>query len=230
MKIVISLGGSLLTKELTAENFKKYAKVLIKLKKKGHKIIVVCGGGRVCREYQSIAKKLGANRELLDFIGIMATHLNASTFLSGLGSLGYLVKWKSLKDAIKEVKKYFGKKIVVCGGYDPLTSTVYDAAMFAKAVKADLLIKASNVDKVYSEDPKKNPNAKKFDKLTHEEFLEIIRRNPQLPGEYRLFDLDGAKLIKRIKLRTVIVNGSNPEEIVRAVEGKHSGTLIYSID
>jgi uridylate kinase len=226
MRIVISIGGSLLTRELTPENFRGYANAVLELWKKGHKLIVVCGGGKTCRYYMDIAKDLGGDRDLLDFVGIMATHINASTFSAGLGKLGYWVKWKNKKEAVKEIKKVFGKKIVVCGGYDPETSTGYDAALFAEIVKADLLIKATNKDGVYSEDPKNNPNAKKFDKLTHDEFLKIIEKNPQLPGEYRLFDLAGTRILKKLKLKTIIIDGTDPEEIIRAAEDKHHGTVI----
>lgn len=226
MRIVISLGGSLLTKEMSSDNFKKYVDVLLKLKRNRHKLVVVCGGGRVCREYRDIAKGLNTNNEQLDFVGIMATHLNASTLFSGLGKSGYLVKWKSLKEAIKEVKKNFGKKILVCGGYDVGTSSDYDAAVFAKEIKADLLINATNVDGVYSDDPKKNPEAKKFDRLSFDEFEKIILKNVQSPGEYRLFDLPATKLIKKHKIKTVFIDGNDPEEIVRAVEERHSGTVI----
>ncbi len=225
MKVVISLGGSVLTNELTAEHFKKYINVVKKLSER-HKLIVVIGGGKVCREYQKIGKELGAGNEERDFIGIVATHLNASTLASGIGKGGYLVTWKPLKSTLKEIKKSFGKKIIVCGGYDIGTSSDYDASYFAKLVKADLLINASNVPGVYSEDPKINSNAKKFDKLTHDEFLKIIQSNEQIPGEYRLFDLKAAKLIKKFKIKTILIDGNNPDEIIKAVEGQHNGTVV----
>lgn len=224
MKIVISLGGSVLTKELTVGHFKKYIDVVNTLARK-HKIILVIGGGKVCREYQKIGKDLGAGTKERDFIGIMATHLNASTFASGLEN-SYLVTWKYLKSTVKEIKKNFGRKIIVCGGYDVGTSSDYDATYFAKLVKSNLLINVSNVSGVYSEDPKINPNAEKFDKLTYDEFLKIIQRNAQAPGEYRLFDLGAAKLIKKYKIKTILIDGNNPEEIIKAVEGQHSGTVV----
>lgn len=222
MKIVISLGGSLLTKEFTPENFKKYADVLKRLKNKGHKLVVVCGGGKVCREYRDIAMNFTKDNILLDWIGIQATHLNAFTLIAALGKDAYPVSLKTLE----EVKKIFKDKIIVCGGNVPGSSTGYDAALFAVTIKADLLIKASDVDGVYSADPDKNPKAKKFDKLTHDEFLKIIERNPQTPGEYRLFDLKATKLIKKNKIKTIFIDGNDPEEIIKAVEGRHNGTVI----
>jgi uridylate kinase len=222
MKIVISLGGSLLTRELTPENFKKYADVLKRLKNKGHKLVVVCGGGKTAREYRDIAKKFTDDNILLDWIGIQATHLNSFTLITALGKDAYPLSLRTTQ----EVKKNFNDKILVCGGNIPESSTGYDAALFAEAIKADLLIKTSDVGGVYSADPDLNPKAKKYDRLTHDEFLKIIEKNPQIPGEYRLFDLKATKLIKKNKIKTVFIDGSHPEEIVRAVEGKHHGTLV----
>ena len=226
MKIVISVGGSLLTKELTANNFKKYADVLLKLRDKGHDLIIICGGGKICRDYRDIGKGFTKDVDLLDFIGIMATHLNASTLVTALGDDGYLIKWKSLEQAKKEVKEHFGKKILVGGGYDVGSSSDFDATAFAEVVEADLLINATNIDGVYTADPKKYPNAKKLPKLNHEQFEKIILQNPQTPGEYRLFDLPAAKLIKKMKLKTIFIDGNDPEEIIRAVESDHNGTII----
>ncbi len=225
MKIVISLGGSLLTRELTAEHFRKYVDVVRELSKR-HKLIVIIGGGKVCREYQKIGRELGADSDEQDFIGIMATHLNASTFVTGLGKKAHLVKWKSVNDTVNEIKRNFGKKILVAAGLEPGCSTDHDAALFAGAVKADLFINASNVSGVYSDDPKSNPNAKKYDTLSYDEFLRIINKNKQTPGEYRLFDLKAVKIIKKRKIKTILVDGSDPREIINAVEGHHNGTII----
>jgi len=222
MKIVISLGGSLLTRKLTPENFKKYADVLNRLKNKEHKLVVVVGGGKTCREYRDIAKKFTSDNVLLDWVGIQATHLNAFTLIAALEKNAHPVSLRT----VQEVKKYFNDKIIVCGGNLPGSSTGYDAALFAEAIKADLLIKASDVPGVYSADPDLDPNAKKYDRLTHEEFLEIIEQNPQTPGEYRLFDLKATQLIKKAKIKTIFIDGTDPEEIVRAVEGKHKGTVV----
>ena len=224
MKIVISIGGSLLTRELTPENFKKYADILKRLKSKGHKLVVVCGGGKVCREYRDVAKQLGGDNVLLDWIGIEATHLNALTLIAALGEDAHSISLRT----VQEVKKHFNDRIIVTGGNLPGSSTGYDAALFAESINADLLIKATDIDGVYSSDPDKDPNAKKFDRLSHDEFLKIIEQNPQRPGEYRLFDLKATKLIRKTKIKTIFIDGNDPEEIIRAVEGKHNGTVIES--
>jgi uridylate kinase len=222
LKVVISVGGSLLTKELTPANFRKYADVLKRLKKNGHKLIIVCGGGKVCREYRDVAKELGGKHELLDWIGIQATHMNALTLIAALGEDAHPISLRTPE----EVERNFDDKILVCGGNLPGCSTDYDAALFAEIVKADLLINATDVDGVYSADPDKDPNAKKFEKLSYEEFEKIMLKNPQIPGEYRFFDLKATRLIKKARIKTVFIDGRDPEEILKAVEGKHNGTVV----
>lgn len=138
--------------------------------------------------------------------------------------MGYPISLRT----VEEIKEYFTTdKILVAGGNLPGSSTDYVAALFAEAVKAPLLINATNVDGVYSSDSRKDPNAKKFDKLSYKEFEDIISTIPQEPGEYRLFDKNAVEVIKRAKTKTIIIDGRDPEEIVRAVEGRHNGTTIF---
>jgi uridylate kinase len=211
-----------LTRRLTSKNFKGYVEVLRKLKKDGHKLIVVCGGGITCRKYQRVARELGADRIYLDRIGIVATHLNAMTLIACLGKDAYPLSLRTPQQVVKNLDE----KILVCGGNLPGCSTDYDAALFARAIKADLLINATSVRGVYSSDPKKNPRAKMFKRLSYEEFEKIISKLKQEPGEYRLFDLKAAKLIRKAKIKTVIIDGRNPKNILKAVEGKIIGTVI----
>jgi uridylate kinase len=222
MKVVISLGGSLLTRELTSENFKKYTNVLKKLYDKGHKLVVVCGGGKTCRDYQKIARDSGADDVTLDRIGIVATHLNAMTLIGCLGEYVHPISLRTVED----VKKYFNKKILVFGGNLPGHSTDYDAALFAEAIGADILINATDVDGVYSSDPDKDPKAKKFEKLSYDEFIKIVSKNIQAPGKYGLFDLKAAEIVKKAGVKTVVIDATDAEEIARAIEGKHKGTTI----
>lgn len=225
MRIVISMGGSLLTKDLSAENFQKYADVFMYLKDLGHKLIVVCGGGKVCRDYRDIGKALGGDNDQLDFIGMMATHINAATLAAAIKG-SHLIKPMSLEEATKEVGKNFGKKILVGAGYRVGNSTDYDAAVFAEAIKADLLINASNVDGIYTADPKKDRGATKLDRVSYDEFERIMGQNEQVAGEYRFFDLPATKLIKKARIKTVFINGNDPDEIKRAVDGTHHGSIV----
>jgi len=224
MKIAISIGGSLITNNFTSENIKKYADVLRKLKRKGHRIMVVVGGGKTARDYINIGKGLTNNHAFLDQLGILATHLNALLLICALDEDVY----PFILDYVDEIAKAMpSNKILVCGGGEPGHSTDWDAALFAEFFNADLLINATTSDGVYDSDPKKNPHAKKFKRLNYDQLFQIMEQHPQEPGKYALFDLAAINLIKRSKIKTIIIDGNDPEEILRAVEGKHNGTEIF---
>lgn len=226
MKIVISLGGSLLVPKdapLSSENFKKYVPVLKRIAQ-NNQLIVVCGGGRTARDYRDVAKEFTSERIPLDNVGTAATQLNAMTLTAALGESAHQPKEFPLR--YPAAKKLLGEKILVFGGIKPLHSTDFDSVFLAKMVSADLIINVTNVPGVFSEDPRTDPQAKKFDKLNYDEFIKIIKKNVQAPGQYALFDLKGAKLLKKIKVKMIVIDGRDAEEIVRAVEGTHSGTVV----
>ena len=219
----MSLGGSLLTRRQDAGSYRRYAEAFRKLKAKGHELVVVCGGGRPARQYISIAKELGATGELQDRLGILMTHVNATLLIAALGEDAD----PRVHRRGSEIRRHGIKKILVGGGHMPKSSTDYRAALFAKAINADLIVNATDVSGVYDKNPKTHPDAKKIPKLTFSELEKIIRANVnQAPGEYGLFDLKALHIAEKLGIPVVIIDGSDPEEIIRAVEGRHSGTLI----
>ena len=223
MKVSISLGGSLLTRETTPDNYMRYARVLKELKDEGHQLVVVCGGGRTAREFISIAQGLGANDRLKDRLGILATHVNALLLIAALGPDAdpHVHRRRS------EIKRNLGDRILVGGGHLPNSSTDYRAVLFAEAMGADLVVNATDVDGVYDKNPEKYPDAVKLDRITFSRLEEIILESAkQMPGEYGLFDLKAVKLVKRLRIPMVFVDGTDPEEIIRAIDGGHSGTEI----
>jgi uridylate kinase len=223
MKISLSLGGSLLTKNMDASSYLRYANIIKRLWEAGNDIVVVCGGGRPARQYIGIAKELGGNSDLQDNLGILATHVNALLLIAALGdSANPLIHRRA-----SEVKLHHGDKILVGGGYRPGSSTDYRAALFAKAMNADLIINATDVAGVYDKNPKTNKDAKKLDRLTFMELETILKANvKQVPGEYSLFDLKAVRLASRLDIPVIFVDGNDPEEIIRAVEGSHHGTVV----
>ena len=223
MKVSISLGGSLLTRDMSPENYRRYARVLKELKDEGHQLVVVCGGGRPAREFISIARGLGADSSLQDRLGILATHVNALLLIAALGPDAH----PHVHRRRSEIKRNLGDKILVGGGHLPSSSTDYRAVLFAEAMGADLVVNATDVNGVYDKNPEKHPDAVKLDRITFSRLEEIIMESTeQSPGEYGLFDLKAVKLARRLKIPMVFVNGTDPEEIMRAVEGSHGGTEI----
>jgi uridylate kinase len=219
----ISLGGSLLTREGMTESFQKYASMLKELHEKGHQLIVVCGGGRQARRWINLAKELGADEYMQDRLGIHATHLNALFLIAALGDSAH----PHIHRRGSEVRNNIGDKILVGGGHLPGSSTDYRAVLFAEAVGADRVINATDVDGVYDRNPKLNPDAVKLDRITHYWLEKIILDNAeQAPGEYGLFDLKAVRRAKKLKIPLIFVDGTDPEEISRAVEGGHNGTEV----
>jgi len=92
---------------------------------------------------------------------------------------------------------------------------------------ADLIVNGTDYGGIFDKDPSSHPDAKQYKDLTYGQLEEIIRsRFYQAPGDYGLFDLKATRLARKLGIPTVFVDGTDPEEIVRAVEGGHSGTEV----
>lgn len=223
MKIVIKLGGHLFPSRLSLREIRKYADLFKRLRRMGHSLIIVTGGGEDARKYARGARELGADESFCDQVGIEATRLNAMLLISSLGEDAYPVppaQVSELKEALE------GGKIVVMGGLTPGHSTDAVAAIAAELMKADALIRTIDTDGVYTADPKRNPKARKLEKVTPSELLRMILRRKYWAGTYALLDPVAVKIIDRSDMSTWIVNGKDPENIVRAIKGKRVGTLV----
>lgn len=229
MKIALSLGGSLLTgkgDEILIDylTYIRYAETVKQLHREGHKLIVVCGGGKPARYFIDVAKKLDAKREIQDMLGVKCTHINALLFMAALGEYADQSRIYQRASDLKYAPK---DKILVGGGFKPGSSTDYRAAILAGSMKADLIINATDVDGVYTKNPKKYTDAEKIKELSYSKLEEIIKENTrQSPGEYGLFDQKGIKKAKKDRIPIVIIDGSDPDEIKRAVDGNHNGSVI----
>lgn len=222
MKIVIDIGGSILASpEPNLEYIKNFAEFLVELSKK-NEVFVVVGGGEVARKYISVAKKLGASDEYCDEIGILATKLNAMLLVASLEKLAKTNK--KIPNSIEEVP--CNQKIFIMGGTKPGQTTDAVAAGIARKCKADLLVIATNVDGIYEEDPKKNPLAKRFEKLSFSELLELVKNYKHEPGFSMVIDRTAAKIIAKDRIKTVVINGKKIENIKKAIEEQKGDTVI----
>lgn len=226
MKIVISIGGSVLVPEEIDLSYAKYLGELVKHLSVKHQLALVTGGGRLARKYIETARKFGAAEISCDLIGITATALNARLLSAILGKKATIEPPTTFKEALDEMS--FGK-IVVMGGTYPAHSTDAVAALLAEYIGANLLINASNVDGIYDKDPHKNKDAKLYKKIRIEELIELIKSNPASAGEYELIDILAAKIIQRSKIKTIFLNGRDLDNLRNAIEGKKFvGTIIES--
>jgi len=224
MIVVISIGGSILAPKLDSKNFGRYAEAIREVAEK-HTVFVVTGGGAIAREYIQVARHLGANEAICDSIGIDVTRLNARLLISALGGGAHPEPPSDYKEAGRAASS---GKVVVMGGVAPGQTTDAVAAILAEYVQANLLVSATSVDGVYTTDPK-NSGAKKLDKITPGQLVDIVMKSEMRAGAQSIMDPLAAKVIERSKIHTIVLDGSNPKSIVDAIlKGKHMGTEISS--
>lgn len=222
MKVVIKVGGSAIAPSLEAKRFQEYAEVLKELAKH-HTVLVVVGGGTPAREYINVSKELKANNALLDLIGIGVSRLNARLLISALGDIAYPEPPHDYQEA--GLAAYSGK-VVVMGGVVPGQTTDAVAAILAEYIYADLLVRTTSVDGVYTADPKLDPAAKKIDMMTAQELVDMVTKIEMSAGANNIFDPLGAQIIRRSKIPMIVVNGKKPHNVLDAVAGKPIGTII----
>jgi uridylate kinase len=224
MIIIISIGGSVLISDLDPGRIQEYAQTVKKLSRQ-HTVYVVVGGGKTARDYISAARALGANEVECDIIGIDMTRINARLLIAALGSSAYPEPVVRYQDAIAIHASQSGK-IIVMGGMIPGQTTDAVSAVLAEYVKADLLINATSVDGVYTKDPKIDENAMKLTSITPSELVEIVMRIDMTAGSNSPMDPMAAKIIQRCGIKTIVIDGKDPNNINEAVAGRHNGTLI----
>ncbi len=216
MKVVISLGGSLIS--LEKPEFIEELAGFIKRVSKNIDLYIVVGGGKTARGYINTARKFCKDEAYLDKLGIMATRLNALLLNSFFK--------RKIPCTIETASKMAPP--VIMGGTTPGHSTDAVAAMLAKQVKADLLIIATNVDGIYDKDPKKYRDAKKLDKIKIEDLKKIVGRKWRA-GENVVVDSIACRIIGKEKIKTVVLNGSNLQELENAIYGKKfNGTIVIT--
>ena len=222
MRIVAAIGGSILLQDYNAERFREYAK-LLKEQSEEHEIFVVVGGGRPARDYIGVVRDLGAGEAKCDDIGIEVTRVNAKLLLLALGDAAY----QKVPHNFQEALEYSATgKIIVMGGTEPAHSTDAVSAILAEYVQADLLINLTAVDGLYTKDPKKFDDAELIEEITASDMMGIISGNEVKAGTYEFIDTTAIQMIKRSNLETVIANGNDPQNLIRAIKGEKIGTRV----
>lgn len=223
MRVVVRVGGSVVGSPLNAPMISCYVTLLKDWKNQGHDVVAVVGGGSLAREFIKVAAYLGLEEERRDWAAIHVSRLLAQVFVLGLGDAGCGTVPVSLDEAEACLKK---GKIVVMGGLRPGMTTDTVAALLGERVKADLLVKGSNVDGIYTKDPRKYPDAQKLDKLKFEELGSIFEADSHRAGINQIIDPEAVKILAKIRLRTIVVDGYDTANLVFAVQGRPVGTVI----
>ncbi len=223
MRVVVRIGGSVVASPPNPEIMSKYASVLRELKEQGHELVVVVGGGSVARDFIRIARDMGLSEFNQDEVAIGVSRLFAQLLAMRLGDLGLSSVPTSVDEAVQGLKT---GKITVMGGVRPGMTTDAVAAMVAKKVRAELLVKATDQNGIYTKDPRRYPNAKKIDKLSFEDLFQFFKENKHKAGIHQVLDPEAVRILQKGKTKTVVVNGFNSENILSAVRDKKVGTLI----
>jgi uridylate kinase len=223
MKVIVRVGGSVVGSPLKASLISDYVALFKELKQQGHEVIAVVGGGSLARYFIKVAAALGLEEAKRDWAAIHVSRLFAQLFVLGLGDAGCGTMPVNLDEVDACIET---GKIVVMGGLRPGMTTDTVAAIIGERIGADLLVKGSNVDGIYSKDPGKYSDAKKLDILTFDDLDELFESNKHKAGIHQIVDPEAVKILQRSKLTTVIVDGYDTANVMAAVNGEKVGTVI----
>lgn len=219
MKIVLRIGGSVLGSPPAAATVKAYADIISTITGRGHRIAVVVGGGQVAREYIKTAKSLGLSHFDQDLIAIHTSRLNAKVMGMKLGAPAVSTTVNGM------VSRLTKAGIAVMGGLRPGITTDTVATLVAEAWRSDLMIKASNQEGIYTSDPNVDKHAKLLRNISYAQLVEILG-GEHSPGIHSIIDPVAVEHIAKNKIKLIVVNGANPENVLLAIGGKRIGTTV----
>lgn len=228
-RILLKISGESLAGEkrhgFSSSALLSTAKQIAALNKAGVEVGVVVGGGNFWRGREGDE----IDRTSADYMGMLATVMNAlavSDALERCGTDSRVMTALAIDKIgepynVKTAKRYLSEgKVVVFGGGtgSPFFTTDTGASLRACEIKADALLLAKNIDGIYDSDPKVNPSAKKFDKLTYDEYVE---------KGLRALDTSAVVMCKENGLKIHAFGNLGENSIVEAMFSEDNGTVIY---
>lgn len=230
-RILLKLSGESLMGEqhygIDPVRLGQYAEQIKAAAGSGVEIAIVIGGGNIFRGMQGATK--GFDRVKGDQMGMLATVINSLALSSALTSIGqpvqvftalnmypigeYYSKWKAI-EAMRE-----GKIAILSGGTgNPFFTTDTGAALRGVEVEADVMLKGTRVDGIYTADPEKDPTATKFQEISYDE---VYTRG------LKVMDLTATALCKENGLPIVVFDMDTPGNLAKVLAGENIGTLVY---
>ena len=184
------------------------------------RVVAVAGGGKLARTIQDVSRSFNADEAFLDQLGIDISRVHAKLLTCTTNS--YHDVPQTLDEVIHSISS---SKLVFSGGLSPGQSTNATAALIAERTKAKLFINATDVDGVFTSDPRQNKNAKLIKSINTKDLLNKIVGDKMNAGTYDLMDLLSLKIIERSKIPTVIIK-CDSGRIKSTISGKSTGTKI----
>jgi len=211
--LVLSLGGSIIVPGAIDTVFiKRFRDLVLRLEQM--RFLVICGGGKICRDYQSVAEEISqVTKTDLDWIGIQATRLNAELIRSVLGTMAHE---KVIHDPGEAIDDH--KRIVIGAGFEPGSSTDLRAVQLAERFGARQVVNMSNIDYVYSDDPRANPGARKLTRISWRDFRKLVG-DEWHPGLNMPFDPIASQAAEAAGL-TVVIIGNDMKNLEQLLKGE----------
>jgi uridylate kinase len=210
--IIMSVGGSLIVPDGIDTGFLSSLKTFITDQTSHHnrRFIIIAGGGRTARNYQDAAAAVSTLApEDLDWMGIHATRLNGHLLRTIFRDIAHPVMITN-PDEILDVAGTPG--VIVASGYRPGSSTDLRAVQIAERVGAERVINLSNIDYVYTADPRTDSAAERIETITWPEFRALIPADWD-PGMSAPFDPIAARTAEASKIEVAVINGNKPEAL-----------------
>lgn len=227
-KVLLKLSGEALAgnkqSPIDSEIVGKICDQIKEIKDLGVELSIVVGGGNFWRgRYGKTIE-----RTTSDYMGMLATAINALAIQSELEARGMATRVQTAIEMREVAEPYIRRRamnhlakdrivIFACGTGNPYFSTDTTAALRAAEIEADVILFAKTIDGVYSDDPKVNPNAVKYDKIS---YMDILNQN------LKVLDSTATSLCMDNRIPIVVFAMDNPDNIVNIIKGEQIGTII----
>lgn len=230
-RILLKLSGESLMGDkgygLDSKQLHSYAEQIKEIVNTGIRVGIVIGGGNIFRGLSGATE--GFDRVKGDQMGMLATVINSLALQSELEKkgvtarlftainmepIGEMYSKQKAVDALKQSEV----AIMAAGTGNPFFTTDTASALRAIEIGADVMLKGTRVDGIYDDDPEKNPNAKKFDKITYDE---VYKRG------LKVMDLTASTMCKENKMPIIVFDMDTPGNLKKVLTGGKIGTLVY---
>lgn len=224
---VLSVGGSIVVPQQPNEGFLRDFSLRIRTwlnSDNTRKLIMVVGGGGPARVYQNayrnIVQQINSHEEA-DWIGIMATRLNAQLLKAVFSDI-------CPNEVVYDptAVELFSGQVLIAAGWKPGFSTDNDAVLLAERFSAKQVVNLSNIEKVYTDDPKKNPTAKPIDAISWDSFIQMVGTQWE-PGKNVPFDPVASLRAKKAGIQVICADGTDLDNLENILNNRpFKGTTI----
>ena len=230
-RILLKLSGESLAggqgHGIDTTRLNEYARQIKEVVDGGVEVAIVIGGGNIFRGLQGASR--GFDRVKGDQMGMLATVINSLALSSALEAIGQPAKVLTAINMFP-IGEQYGKAravealekgqvaIISCGTGNPFFTTDTGSALRAIEIEADVMLKGTRVDGVYTADPEKDPTATKFDEITYDE---VLARG------LKVMDLTATALCKENKMPIIVFDMDHVGNLAKVIDGQNIGTLVY---